>query len=82
MKIGFDVAQDAGQFSVGGQDCFGRLALLHHLLSFFLILPEIRFGYFLFDFGEGLPAVVEVKDNSARVRFACEVLPAAALNLR
>jgi hypothetical protein len=51
MKIGFDIAREARELLFGGYAAFGAFALLQNLLSFFLILPEVRLGGLGFDFG-------------------------------
>ena len=82
MKIGVDIAGHGLQLRVGSENRLRRLALLHDFLGLFLVLPEIRLRDFLFQGGYGFAAAGNVKDSSARVRCACEVLPAAAVNLR
>src|SRR5580704_15339432 len=82
MKIGIDIAGHGRQLRVGSEDRFRRLALLHHFLGLFLVLPEIRLRDFLFQGGYGFTAAGNVKDNSARVRCACEARPVAAVNLQ
>jgi hypothetical protein len=51
MKIRLDVAGHGREFRVRDEDRLGGLALLHDFLGLFLILPEVRRRYFLFDGG-------------------------------
>jgi len=74
MKVGFQVAQPAGQLLVGLEAVFGLLALLEDFLGLFLVLPEIRLAYFRFQAGEDFAVVADVKDSSARARCAASVL--------
>jgi hypothetical protein len=51
VQVRFDVARNAGELLVGAYAAFGAFALLHDLLSFFLILPKVRLGAAFFEFG-------------------------------
>jgi hypothetical protein len=48
IEIGFDIAQHAGEFLVGGDNFLGGFALLKNFLGFFLVLPEVGIRGFFF----------------------------------
>jgi hypothetical protein len=51
VQVRFDVTRNAQELLVSGDATFRGLALLQDLLSFFLVLPEVRLRGALFQFG-------------------------------
>jgi hypothetical protein len=70
MHISFDVAGDAGELLVGVYAAFRLLALLQDALGLFLIVPETRLRSLGLKFRDKLAMAGNVKDSSARGRFA------------
>lgn len=82
VEIGFDVADGAREFFVGGNIAFGVFTLLQNSLSFFLVLPEGGIAGLGF---EGLQAFAvggNVKDSSARGRCAFSIRQNESEDLR
>jgi len=82
VEIGFDVADGARKFFVGGDVAFGVFALLQDSLGFFLVLPEGGIAGLCFEGFQSLAVGCDVKDSSARGRCAFLIRQSESEDLR
>jgi hypothetical protein len=80
-EVGFQIAEPALELAVGLDAVIGLLAFLQDSLRCLGIVPEAGFGEFLFEDGQAVAVLRDVKDSSAPAPRACEARRSGAADL-